>query len=36
MKIGKFVRDLKLKAVGRIQVAKFGKTDYGVVKVGVR
>ena len=33
MNLGKFVKDLKVKAVSRIQAAKYGKTDYGVVKV---
>ena len=33
MKIGKFVSDLKFKVVNRIQAAKYGKTDFGIVKV---
>lgn len=35
MNIGKFVKDLKVKAVSRVQAAKYGKTDYGIVKVAL-
>lgn len=35
MKLVKLVSDLKLKAVSRIQAAKHGKTDYGIVKVAL-
>ena len=33
MKISKFVSDLKFRTVGRLQAAKLGKTDFGIVKV---
>lgn len=33
MKLGKLVTDLKVKTVNRMQAAKFGKVDYGIVKV---
>lgn len=33
MKLARLISSLKLKAVSRIQAAKFGKIDYGVVKV---
>lgn len=33
MKLAKLVRDFKQKAVTRIQAAKYGKIDYGIVKV---
>lgn len=33
MKLGKFIRDLKLKTVSRIQARKYADVDFGVVKV---
>ena len=33
MKLAKLISDIKVKTVGRIQAAKYGKIDYGVVKV---
>ena len=33
MKLGKFIGNLKLKVVNRVQAAKYGKTDFGIVKV---
>ena len=33
MKLAKLVNDFKLKAASRIRAAKYGKIDYGVVKV---
>lgn len=35
MKLGKLVKDLKVKAVNRVQAAKYGKIDYGIVKVAL-
>ena len=35
MNLGKFVKDLKVKAVSRVQAARYGKTDYGIVKVAL-
>lgn len=33
MKLVKLIKDFKLKAAGRIRAVKYGKTDYGIVKV---
>ena len=33
MKLAKLISNFKMKAVGRIRAAKYGKIDYGVVKV---
>lgn len=33
MKLVKLIKDFKLKAVSRIRAVKYGKTDYGIVKV---